>query len=167
VNTTSKSGVVVLAGVILGVIFSSCGRNGSTADEPMGIEQIISRYHSSPIGDAIDPITKSLATNSVFVGTEDVTPTKDGKIVGKLRLKTGVDNQGRNWAYAYTSRAEFDKAFPRGGPFAEMSFPDFFKVIELNGRFAGINLNSASDTSCPIPKELFERVKRILKEAKD
>jgi hypothetical protein len=128
----------------------------------MNAEQIIRQYRNSPVGDSIGPITKALAAQSVFVGTADVTPTQDGKITGKIQLKTDADNRGRMWVYAYTSRAEFSKAFPDGGPYAEMSFPDLFEIVERDQQFAGIFLNSASDASLPISRELFGDVRRVL-----
>ena len=77
-----------------------------------------------------------------------------------MRVKIGPDREGR--LYAYTSRAEFTKAFPEGGAFAEMSFPDIFKIVETDQQFAGIYLNSASDARFLIPRELFDHVRRAL-----
>ncbi|HUE73842.1 MAG TPA: SseB family protein [Pirellulaceae bacterium] len=133
----------------------------------MNAEQVIRQHANSPVSDSIEPISKVLAAQTVFVGTEGVTPTQDGKITGKIRLKTGADNQGRVWVYAYTSRAEFHKAFPQGGAFAEMSFPDLFKIVESEQQFAGIYLNSASDASYPIPRELFDQVRNALADRSD
>jgi hypothetical protein len=55
--------------------------------------------------------------------------------------------------------------FPQGSPYAELEFKDFFQIIEQNEKFAGIFLNSSSDSSYPIPRELFEKVKEILQGA--
>ncbi len=131
-------------------------------DAPMTVEQLIRQFRNAPMGQSIGPVTKALAAQSVWVGTEGVTPTRDGKIVGKMCLKTGADNQGRAWVYAYTSRAEFSKAFPDGGPFAEMSFPDLFELVDKDQQFAGLVLNSTSDAMCPIPRELFGHVRQAL-----
>ena len=142
-----------------------CDRKESATSKPtMTIEQIIQAHVDSPVGVSIGPITESLAKQSVFIATAEVAPTQDGKLTGtsKIQFKVGKDNQGRPWAYAYTSEAQFSKAFPQGGPFAEMSFPDVFKIIESDPKFAGIYLNSASDTFYPIPRELFDHVTRAL-----
>jgi SseB protein N-terminal domain len=128
----------------------------------MNTEDNIRQHRKSPVGDSIDAVAYSLATQSVFVGTEGAAPTQDGKLTGKIRFKTGTDNRGRLWAYAYTSQEEFSKAFPQGGPFAEMKFADVFTIIERDSRFGGIYLNSASDAMYPIPRELFNRVKPIV-----
>ena len=95
--------------IVLSLAFVGCNLKEDMVSTPMNVEQIIRQYRNSPIGKSIRPITKALAAQSVFVGTEGVTPTQDGKIVGKMRLKTGADNQGRMWVYAYTSRAEILK----------------------------------------------------------
>ena len=147
------------AALALAVAFLGCSRK----DASMNTEDIIRQYRNSPVGNSIDVVAKSLAGQSVFVGTESVAPTKDGKLTGKIRLKTGADNRGRLLAYAYTSREEFSKAFPQGGPFAEMKFADVFTIIERDSQFGGIYLNSASDAMCPIPRELFDRVKQIVR----
>jgi hypothetical protein len=157
-----------LRSIILALIAVSavvgCDRDKRTTITPMRTEQIIHQHRDSPVGESIDPIIKSLATQSLFVGTEGVTPAEDGKTTSNIRLKTGVDNQGRPWVYAYTSRVEFDRAFPQGGAFAEINFQDLFKIVETDQQFAGLNLNSASDTSYPIPRELFGKVRHALRE---
>lgn len=147
------------------VLQTGCGRNQSSPT-PLSYDQAIRRYQNSPVGESIEPITRALATNWVYVGTENLTPTADGKIVGdKMRLKVSTDNRGGIWACAYTSRAEFDKAFPNGGPFAEMAFSDVFGIVDADNRFAGLHLNSASDSQYPIPRELFARMRPLLKQS--
>jgi hypothetical protein len=157
-----KTQNTLLVAIIVSLALPGCDRKEGTATAPMSTEQIIRQYRNSPMGDSIGPITKALAAQSVFVGTVDVTPTRDGKIVGKICLKTGADNEGHIWVYAYTSRTEFSKAFPEGGPFAEMSFPDLFAMVDKDRQFRGIFLDSVSDTSLPIPRELFSHVRRAL-----
>lgn len=83
----------------------------------------------------------------------------------KLQFKTALDNQGRLWAYAYTSEAAFLQAFPPGEGFAELSFAGFFAIIDGDSRFAGIVLNGDSDAFYPIPRELFDDVKQALQGA--
>ncbi len=157
-----KTRIIFVVAIFVSSTLIGCDRRESTATVPMSTEQVIHQYRNSPIGDSIGPITQALAAQSVFVGTEGVTPTREGKIIDKIRLKTGVDNQGRSWVYAYTSRAEFSKAFPDGGPFTELSFSDLFAIAEKDQKFAGIFLNSASDSYFPIPRELFGDVSRAL-----
>jgi hypothetical protein len=136
-----------------------CGRHEAS----MSTEDIIREHRNSPIGSSIEAVAQSLAKRAVLVGTEDVAPTQDGKLTGNLRLKTAADNQEHLWAYVYTGRDEFSNAFPRGGPFAEMTFADVFTIIERDSRFGGIYVNSASDPAYLIPREIFDRVKAILK----
>jgi hypothetical protein len=124
----------------------------------MSIEQVIHKYHSSRLGDSIGPVSQALAKQLVLVATDNVATTRSTT----LRLKTAEDNQGRTWAYAYTSEAEFLKALPPGSAFAELRFPDLFDIVNRDARFAGIFLNSASDISYPIPREVFLEVKQAL-----
>lgn len=123
-------------------------------------EQIIQTYRDAPVGESIGAIAESLASRSVFVGIEGDASTQPSK----LQFKVAADKQGGLWAYAYTSEAEFSKAFPQGGRFAEMGFADLFETIEADQRFAGIYLNSASDTFYPISRALFSRVKQQLRQ---
>lgn len=149
-----RCAALALSGALLGC---------SHRDASMTTEDIIRQHRNSPIGDSIDAISHSLAERQVLVGTEGLAPTEDGKLTGKIRLKTGLDNEGSCWAYVYTSQDEFSKAFPNRGPFAEMAFADVFTIIERDSQFGGINLNSASDSMYPIPREFFDRVKENLK----
>ncbi|PQO27128.1 SseB family protein [Blastopirellula marina] len=146
--------------IALCLLPAGCSEN----EAPQSTEEIIRQHHNSPLSDSIDAVVQTLAKRPVFVGTEGVTPTENGVATGELRLKTAADSQGNLWAYAYTSREEFSQAFPEGGAYAELAFADLFSIIEPNPQFAGIYLNSASDSSYPIPREIFERVKKNLKE---
>ena len=150
----SKCLAFLLAFTLIG-----CNRKENATATPMNIEETIRTYRNSPVRESIGPIAKCLAIQSVFVGTEGVASTEAGRLTSKIRLKAGADNRGHLWAYAYTSRAEFDKAFPEGGAFAEMKISAVLKIVEADERFSGIYLNSASDASYPILRELFERVK--------
>lgn len=146
--------------IALCLVPAGCSKN----EAPQSTEEIIRQHQNSPLGDSIDAVVQSLAKQPVFVGTEGVTPTENGMATGELRLKTAADNQGNLWAYAYTNQEEFSQAFPEGGAYAELAFADLFSIIEANPLFAGIYLNSATDSSYPIPREIFERVKKQLEE---
>src|SRR6266568_8555389 len=102
-----QSRIILLALITVSALVG-CDRNKGANTTRMSTEETIRKYRHSPISEYIEPVIKSLARQSVFVGTEGVTPTEGGKIIGKIRLKTGIDNQGRPWVYAYTSRVEFD-----------------------------------------------------------
>lgn len=130
---------------------------------PMTTEQVIRHNANAPVGRSITPIASSLATQTIFVATDDTTTTQPTTVTPeRLRFKTAKDNQGRTWAYAYTNQAEFSRAFPQGGGFAELSFNDFFGIVERTPDFAGLYLNAGSDASYPIPRELFGQVKEAL-----
>ena len=129
----------------------------------MNTEDTIRQHRTSPIGKSISAVARSLSKRQVFVGTETVASTKNGLLVGDLPLKVAADNRGSLWAYVYSNRDEFSRAFPQGGPFAEMAFTYVFTMVEQDTRFGGIYLNSASELAYPIPREIFDRVRKILK----
>ena len=105
----------------------------------MTTEEIIRQNANSPVGQSITPIVSSLAQHSIFVATDEPTTTEPTTVtLGRLRFKTAKDNQGHTWAYAYTNQAEFSRAFPQGSEFAELSFKDFFAIIERDDQFRGI-----------------------------
>src|SRR5690606_23322483 len=87
----------------------------------------------------------------------------DAGALPTLRLYTGLDNEGRPWAYIYTTSAAFAKAFPRGGKYAEMSFVDVFELVEKDEQFGGIFINANSD-KYPIPREMMPHVRSVLDE---
>ncbi|MGB7157800.1 MAG: SseB family protein [Tepidisphaeraceae bacterium] len=155
----------------------------------MTIEEIIRQNADRPIEESITPIATSLAGHRIFLATDDTTakttqpttaktqpttgPTTQARsfkeLVNSLKkpgitieFKSGKDAQGRVWAYAYTSPAEFDRAHSPEHPSTELSFSHFFGMIEGEPHFAGIRLNPGSDASYTIPRELFEKVKEQL-----
>jgi len=134
----------------------------------MTTEEMIRQNANAPVGESIVPIATSLAKHTVFVATESSPSTQSTTVkLDTLRFRTAQDNEGRMWAYAYTTEAELLRTFPQGSPYAELEFRDFFQIIERDGKFAGIFLNSGSDSSYPIPRELFEKVKEILRRPAD
>jgi hypothetical protein len=128
----------------------------------MTTEQIIRQYTHAPVGQSIEPIALSLATHSVFLATDEPGTQQAIANLNRFRFRTDKDNAGRTWAYAYTNRAEFSRAFPRGGGYVEMPFKDFFHMIERDQQFAGIFLNAGSEAAYPIPRELFTKVSNLL-----
>ena len=134
-----------------------------TRDPPPGTtaEDLMRQGHDLPIGQTVGPIARLLADRSVLVKLPDSAIGEPGKDVAleKLQFATARDNQGRTWAYAYTSEAEFLRAFAPGSKFAQLKFPDFFRLIDGDTQFAGIVLNAGSDASCPIPREVYGPVK--------
>jgi hypothetical protein len=134
----------------------------------MTTEEIIRRNANVPVGQSIVPIATSLAKQSVFVATESSPSSQTITVtLDRLRFRTALDNQGRIWAYAYTTQAELLKIFPQGSPCAELEFKDFFRIIERDGKFAGIILNSGSDASYPIPLEVFDKVQEVSRRPDD
>jgi len=129
----------------------------------MTTEQIIRENYHLPSALSIEPIAISLARQPVFVPVDDATAAQEaGTMPERLRIKTADDIDGSTWAYTYTNRHEFSRAFPAGGGYADLSFESFLEIIERDGKFRGIVLNAGSDTSYHIPRELFEAVKQAL-----
>jgi hypothetical protein len=152
----------VLISIVSGLV--GCDRSTPKAASTMTTEEIIRQNANAPVGQSIVPIATSLAKRSVFVATETSPSTQPTTLtLDKLRFRTAQDNQGRMWAYAYTTQVELLRTFPQGSPYTELEFKDFFQVIERDRTFAGIFLNSGSDSSYPIPREVFEQVKEILR----
>ena len=163
---------IVLSAIILGIVLAgpaACDRSPpKPATRAMTTEEIIRQNAKVPVGQSIVPITRSLAKRTVFVATESAPSSEPtAAALDKLRFRTAQDNQGRMWAYAYTTQAELLRTFPQGSPYAELDFKQFFGIIERDGRFAGIFLNSGSDASYPIPREVFERVNEVLRRPAD
>ena len=141
-----------------------CKRNDSSPAKPVTAEEIIKQNINLPVGQSIQPIAGRLVAESVFVSTESAPSTQPTTVrLDKLRFRTAKDNQGRTWAYAYTSEEMLLKAFTQGSPYVKLSFVDFFGIIDRDSEFAGIFLNSGSDASYPIPRELFKDVKLVLR----
>jgi hypothetical protein len=135
--------------------FATIAVSDYSGAQPMTFEQTIRNHSNEPLAKSIGPAAKSLAIQTVLVPIEGVV----GSGADRLKLKTAVDTQGSLWAYAYTSKSELTKAFPKGSQYAEMTFPSFFKIIEPNPQFGGIYLNSASDTRYPLPRQVFNSIK--------
>jgi hypothetical protein len=143
---------------------AACERAAPKPTNTMTTEEIIRQIANAPVGQSVVPISAALATRTVFVSTDSAPstgPTAADPVT--LRFRTAQDNQGRTWAYAYTTQAELLRSFPQGSPYVELAFRDFFDHIERDARFAGIFLNSGSDSSYPIPREVFEAVKGIVR----
>uniref|UniRef100_Q478D4 SseB protein N-terminal domain-containing protein n=1 Tax=Dechloromonas aromatica (strain RCB) TaxID=159087 RepID=Q478D4_DECAR len=142
--------------IVCCLVLLAVGVSHIAGAEQMSIEQVIRQHGKEPVAKSIGPVAAALVSCSLLVATDPGAP------LGKLRLRTALDNQGNVWAYAYTSAAELSKAFPKGASHAELTFPVFFSIIEANPQFRGIYLNSASDSLYPIPRELFQSVKTLL-----
>lgn len=150
--------LIIVSGLV------GCERSTPKAASTMTTEEIIRQNANAPVCRSIVPIATSLARHSIFLATESSPSTQPTTVIlDTLRFRTAQDNQERTWAYAYTTQAELLRAFPQGSPYVELDFKDFFGIIERDGRFAGILLNSGSDASYPIPREVFGTVNGILK----
>jgi hypothetical protein len=97
----------IIACVALGET-ASCDRSPATpTTKAMTTEEIIRQKANTPVGQSIVPIARSLAKRTVFVATESAPSTVPTTITfDKLRFRTARDNQGRLWAYTYTTQAE-------------------------------------------------------------
>ncbi len=158
--TRAETPAILAALILAGLLTTACNRSEAPTDQGLTTEQIIQKYRSGvPMEKAIGPIARALASGPVFSGTDG----QDSGDPRKINLKTNSDREGRQWLYAYSSQAEFSKAFPQGGPFVEMSFADLLGIAEANPQFAGIYINSASDGNCPILREQFRGAKEALR----
>lgn len=131
----------------------------------MTTEEIIRHYADAPIEDSIGPVTQSLADTMIFLASDSSSHEERTEVtLDALRFRVGTDGQGREWAYVYTSQNELIETFGEGTPYIELSFRDFFEIAVLETLFAGIFINSGSEDSYPIPRELFDDVRNALDE---
>jgi hypothetical protein len=129
----------------------------------MTTEEIIRQSANQPIVKSVSLVAASLVKQSVFLATDDVAEPGPKKVtLQRFSFKTAKDNQGRTWAYVYTNRAEFGRAFPSGGGYIEAAFEDFFHIVDKDAQFAGIFLNAGSDSAYVIPRELFHSMNEAL-----
>lgn len=163
---------VVAAAVVAGALLAGLAGCERPAPQPpreaVSTEEIIRRNANAPVGQSIEPVARSLAKRTVFVASDSAPSTERGAVTqDRLRFRTAHDNQGRLWAYAYTAQAELSRAFPQGSPYVELDFGDFLGIIDGDARFAGIFLDSGSDASYPIPREVFEKAREVLRQSGD
>lgn len=164
---TCRKAIAALC-TIIAVGMAACDHPSTQPAASMTTEEIIRQNAHVPIGQAITPTVLALAKQSILVAIDDTPITQPTKLpLLRLGFKTSQDNRGGTWVYAYTNQAELSRVFPQGGRFAELSFKDFFAAIERDLRFAGIFINSGSDASCPIPRELFGKVRKALSQSVD
>lgn len=97
--------------------FTGCDHKQKRHPAPLVAEQIIRQCADTPISQSIQKVALSMVGKSFFVPTDAAATGQPSNVVLRtLRFKVAEDNQGRSWAYAYTSKYEFSQAFPKGGP---------------------------------------------------
>lgn len=121
----------------------------------MAIRDILKAAQTAPVDQTIDRVTKALAQQPLLVSAK-ITDS------GEIRFQVSQDGQGLLWVYAYTDEPEFSRAFPGGGPYAEMELVDVFTSIAANAQFGGIYINSKSDAMYVLPAQLFNEVAAAL-----
>lgn len=129
------------------------GCQPSAQDDARPIKDVIESYKDASLGKSIKAVSHKLASSKIILPTEGV--YENGK---PLRLKVAADNQGREWAYAYTDEPELLAAFPDGCPFVAMQFRDALTIIERDSRFGGMFINHTDKYKYLIPRELFDEV---------
>lgn len=141
-----------------------CDRPASQAAPMASIEQTIKNNANAPIDQSLKLVGAALKQQAILVATDGTAATQQSSgSLNRLRFKSALDNQGRMWAYAYTNKNLFEKTFPPSSEFAEISFRDFFGIIDSNQQFAGIYLNAGSDSSYPIPRQVFSILNETLR----
>ncbi|HUG68222.1 MAG TPA: SseB family protein [Pirellulaceae bacterium] len=138
-------------------ILGIAGCQPSARDEPASIKELIESYQDAPLGESIHEVSRGLAQCYVVLPTEGI--HEEGKT---LRIKTARDNQGREWAYAYTDESELLAAFPKGSPYVQLRFGDAFAIVAGDPRFGGIFINHTDQYKYLIPIEVFKDVQAEL-----
>lgn len=127
----------------------------------MKAEEVIRTYSGTPSRESIGPVVRALVGQTLLVPIKGGVP--DGP--GQIHIYVGHDRFGRLWAYGYTSAVEIGRAFPQGCDCASTDFRSLFQLIESNPALTGgLMINSKSDTSFPISRELIDSVKQALQE---
>ncbi len=129
------------------------GCQPSVQDDARPIKDVIEAYKDAPLGKSINAVSHKLASSEIILLTEGI--YENGK---PLRLKVASNNQGREWAYAYTDESELLAAFPNGCSFVAMQFRDAFTIVERDSRFGGIFINHTDKYKYLIPREVFDEV---------
>jgi len=127
----SSRGIWGCLSLICGLL--GCGSAQDQGPTPGTItEDLIHQHRGSSVDQTTGLIAASLVPRTVFLRIPDEASVDLGlhDLDPHFRFATAKDNQGRSWAWAYTNRAEFSRAFPQGAKFAETSFPRFFRIIE-------------------------------------
>ena len=142
-------------------IFGVTGCQPSAPYKPASIKELIASYQDAPLGESIHEVSRGLAQCNVVLPTVGIhaegTP---------LRIKTATDNEGREWAYAYTDESELLAAFPNGCPYVQLRFGDAFAVVTGDSRFGGIFINHTDQYKYLIPIEVFDVVQSELDAAR-
>ena len=124
----------------------------------LSVEKVILKYQDMPIGKAIEPICKKIMNLDVLIPTDGVSDVEKGQ----YKFLTGNDKYGDTWVYVYTNEAKFSECFPQGGNYVSMKFSDLYEIVIANN-FGGIFVNSASKSSYPMPKEMFDEIGKIIR----
>lgn len=156
IQTPQHSIRMKLMARILSSLLALVGVTGcqpSAQDDARPIKDVIEEYKDAPLGTSINAVSHKLASSEIILPTEGT--YENGK---PFRLKVASDNQGREWAYAYTDESELLAAFPGGCPFVAMQFRDAFKIVDRDSRFGGIFINHTDKYKYLIPREVFDDV---------
>lgn len=119
------------------------------------LKDMLNASKNQPIEKTMSTVAEGLADAYILVAVSAPTPDD-------IEFMMATDNAGKLWLYCFTDEDEFSKAFPSGGQFAEMAFPDLFQTIEPEERFGGVILNSKSEAKYPVPRAMFGTLKKII-----
>lgn len=121
----------------------------------MSVKEVLEKYRESPINESLRPVAESLADTEILVAIQEL----EG---GGLAFQVGEDVDANLWLYAFTDEDEFARMFPDGGQFGQFNFRELLHMVDADEHFSGIFLNSRSESSYVIPRELFEPFQAIL-----
>lgn len=121
----------------------------------ISLKDLLKANKGLPLEKSMPIIAEGLATATIYVAIKATSPDD-------IEFMMASDKNGKTWLYCFTDEEEFSKAFPQGGQFADMTFVDLFQTIEPETRFGGIFLNSKSETMYPVPREMFDYIKKII-----
>ena len=120
----------------------------------MEVEDVIKKCSGMILRDSIGAVARSMVDQSLIVPLER--PINSGDNV--VMMLTSKDKEGRIWATAYTSDAEFLREFPQGHIRGTIKFAALLDIMTRDQNFAGLILNRASEWAYPIFREFFAEV---------
>jgi hypothetical protein len=151
-STTASALTVVFTTAAALCACTGCARHAPTPSLETA-ESAIVASGDAPIGQSLNRVVSALrAQPAVWL------PTDSPGLADTLHLKVANDNNGRPWAYMYTSEDELRSAFPDGTPFVTLTFEAALGLISQDARFGGISINHSKAKMYMLPREVFAQI---------
>jgi hypothetical protein len=118
------------------------------------LAEVLKAHHRDPIEASIGPVADALAATRLLVPLA-ATPVEDGKALDFL---VALDVNKEAWVHIYSDLDALARAFPVDTPCAKLTTSELVALVSVNGAVRGLLLDSGSEFSYPIPREMFDRL---------